>query len=61
MKKRKQVCVSPLSFLRCIFVCLQSVTHANVCVGIPVCRGKDRYRNRLYSVTQYFCHTDKAL
>lgn len=28
---------------------------------MSVCKGRDRYRNRLYSVTQYFWHADKAL
>ena len=37
----------------CVFMCLR--------VRTSVCKGRDRYRNRLDSVTQYFWHADKAL
>lgn len=37
----------------CVFVCLSA--------GTSVRKGRDRFTSRLYSVTQYFWHADKAL
>lgn len=52
------VCVCVYTFkqgntLTCVFMYLS--------VRTSVCKGRDRYWNRLYSVTQYFWHDDKAL
>lgn len=40
-------------FETCVFMCFS--------IRMSVCKGRDRYRNRLYSVTQYFWHDVKAL
>ena len=50
----KYVCISTGQHVQtCVFMCLS--------VRTSVCKGRHRYRNNLFSVTQYFWHADKAL
>lgn len=55
-------------FILCVCVCVQTgqedmQTCVFMCFSVrtSVCKGRDRYRNRFYPVTQYFWHGDEAL